>query len=169
MDILEAIYTRRSIRKYSKKKVEDEKIQEIIRAAMYAPSAVNKQPWHFLVIDDRSFFRRIMQVHPHAAMLEEASHAVLICGDEHLCHPPGYWTVDCAAATQNLLLAAHGLGLGAVWLGVHPREERKQGLRELFILPPHIQPFALVSVGYPAEVKPAPDRFRPDRIHYNKW
>ena len=79
------------------------------------------------------------------------------------------WVIDCSAATENILLAAHGIGLGAVWLGLHPREERKQAIRDLFKLPENIQPLSLISIGYPDEVKETPERFKPERIHYNKW
>ncbi len=138
-------------------------------AGMYAPSARNQQPWHFLVIDERSLLDRIREVHPYASMLSGAALAILVCGDESLELSKGYWSVDCAAATQNILLAAHALGLGAVWLGVYPREERQAGIREIFGFPPEIHPFALISVGYPAEERPHPDRFREDRIRWNSW
>jgi len=169
MDLFDAIITRRSIRKYSGEPVSREEIQTILRAAMYAPSANNQQPWHFLVIDDVEMMDQITRIHPYASMLKEASFAILICGDESLELSKGYWAVDCAAATQNLLLAAHGIGLGAVWCGVHPREERKAGLKKLFNLPEHIQPFAVVSIGKPGEEKPVPERFKPERIHWNEW
>lgn len=169
MDLLDAIFTRRSIRKYSGEQVSQGEIQTILKAAMYAPSANNQQPWHFLVIDDVGIMDQIIQVHPYARMLSGASIAVLICGDESLELSKGYWAVDCAAATQNLLLAAHGIGLGAVWLGVHPREERKSGIRKIFNLPDHIQPFAVVSIGKPGEEKPLPERFKQERIHWNEW
>jgi len=93
----------------------------------------------------------------------------LICGDENLHNGPGYWPVDCAAATQNILLAAHSFHLGAVWIGIHPREERKEAISKLMGLPLHVHPFALVAMGIPAEEKAAPDRFKEERIHYNKW
>ena len=169
MDLLEAIFTRRSIRNYSGEEVTQDEIQTILKAAMFAPSANNQQPWHFLIIDDNDIMDKIIQIHPYAKMLSGASYAVLICGDESLELSKGYWAVDCAAATQNLLLAAHGIGLGAVWLGVHPREERKSGIKKLFNLPDHIQPFALVSIGKPGEEKTVPERFKPERIHLNGW
>lgn len=169
MDLFDAIFTRRSIRKYSGEPVSRDEIQTILRAAMYAPSANNQQPWHFLVVDDVEIMDQIVRIHPYAKMLKEASFAVLICGDESLELSKGYWAVDCAAATQNLLLAAHGIGLGAVWCGVHPREERKSALKKLFKLPDNIQPFAVVSIGKPAEEKPIPERFKPERIHWNVW
>jgi len=169
MEVIEAILTRRSIRKYSREKITDKQIGIILKAAMYAPSAMNQQPWHFIVIDDREKLNLIMEVHPYSKMLKEAGLAILVCGDERLQLSKGYWVVDCGAATQNLLLAAHGIGLGAVWLGVHPREERKSGIRKIFHLPDHVQPFSLISIGYPAEEKPVPQRFKPERIHKNTW
>lgn len=169
MEVIEAILTRRSIRKYSREKVTDNQIEIILKAAMYAPSAMNQQPWHFIVIDDREKLNLIMEVHPYSKMLKEAGLAILVCGDERLQLSKGYWVVDCGAATQNLLLAAHGIGLGAVWLGVHPREERKSGIRKIFHLPDHVQPFSLISIGYPAEEKLFPQRFKPERIHKNSW
>ena len=169
MEILDAIFTRRSIRRYSGEQVTEKEVETILKAAMYAPSANNQQPWHFIVVTDRETMNRIMKIHPYASMLSGASLAILVCGDETLELSKGYWAVDCAAATQNLLLAAHGIGLGAVWCGVHPREERKEGLKKLFNLPGHVQPFSLISIGKPGEEKPAPERFKPERIHRNEW
>lgn len=166
---LDWIYTRRSIRKYTGKVIPESTIEEIIKAAMYAPSAVNKQPWHFIVVSERNILDRIREIHPYASFLATASHAILVCGDTELQHDEGYYVVDCGAATQNLLLAAHMLGIGSCWIGVHPREERKKRFAELFGLPDHVQPYALVSLGYPQEEKKIPERFRPDRIHYNTW
>ena len=169
MEILDAIFTRRSIRRYSGEPVSEKEVETILKAAMYAPSANNQQPWHFIVITNRETMNRIMKIHPYASMLSRASLAILICGDETLELSKGYWAVDCAAATQNLLLAAHGIGLGAVWCGVHPREERKAGLKKLFDLPGHVQPFSLISIGKPGEEKSTPERFKPERIHRNEW
>jgi len=126
MDLIEGIFTRRSIRKYTNQTITDEQIELLIKAGMYAPSASNQQPWHFIVINKREILNKIRDVHPYAKMLSEAQLAILVCGDHDLELSKGYWVVDCSAATQNILLAAHGMGLGAVWLGVHPREERKQ-------------------------------------------
>lgn len=169
MEILEGIITRRSIRKYTNQKINNDQVQMLLKAGMYAPSARNQQPWHFMVIDNRDLMNKITEIHPYAKMLSNAQLAILVCGDETLELSSGYWVVDCSAATQNILLAAHGMGLGAVWLGLHPREERKQAIRDLFKLPGHIQPLSLISVGYPDEVKEIPERFKPERIHYNSW
>ena len=167
--VIDAILKRRSIRRYRGEPVDKSKIKELLIAGMYAPSARNQQPWHFLVVDDRGLLERIMEVHPYSSMLSGAALAILVCGDETLEISKGYWAVDCAASTQNILLAAHALGLGAVWLGVYPREERQEGFREIFGLPAHIHPFSLISVGYPAEEKPVPDRYKEERIRWNKW
>ena len=159
----------RSFRKYTDKVIEDEKIVLLLKAAMYAPSAMNKQPWHFLVIDDRDLMLRITEIHQHAGMLKGASHAIVICGDENLHHDEGFWVVDCGAATENMLLAAHALGLGACWIGIQPREARKKAFSKLLKLPEHVKPFALVSVGYPADVRPRPERYHPEKVHLNTW
>ena len=167
--VIDAILMRRSIRRYSSEPVNKSDIDLLLTAAMYAPSARNEQPWHFIVIDDRSLLEQIRRVHPYASMLSGAPLAILVCGDEKLELSKGYWPVDCSAATQNMLLAAHALGLGAVWLGVYPRRERQSDIRKIFNLPAHVQPFALISIGHPAEEKGVPERFKEDRIRWNNW
>ena len=122
MELREAVLNRRSIRKYEKKKVEDDKIKSILQAAMYSPSARNYQPWHFIVINDREILDRVPAVHPYADMIYGAPMAILVCGDRNLEPMDEYLAINCAAATQNMLLTAHDQGLGAVWLGVYPRK-----------------------------------------------
>jgi nitroreductase len=167
--LIDVILKRRSIRKYSGKTVNKSDILLLLKAGMYAPSARNEQPWHFIVIDDRGILNRIREAHPYASMLSDAALAILVCGDENLELSKGYWPVDCAAATENILLSAHALGLGAVWLGVYPRQERQSAISEIFELPSHIQPFSLISIGHPAEEKGVPDRFKEERIRWNGW
>ncbi len=167
--VLEAIYTRRSIRRYAPDPVPEDAIREIIRAGMNAPSAGNEQPWQFVIIDRREILDGIPTVHPHAAMIREAPVAILVCGDLTLETKQGYWVQDCAAATQNMLLAAAALGLGSVWLGVYPRDDRVTGLRRLLGIPETVVPFALLPVGHPAEHKPRKDEFHPERIHRHAW
>lgn len=169
MNALEAILTRRSIRRYENRPVSDEALNELIKYAMYAPSAVNKQPWHFVVLRDKQLFEKIIAFHPHAKMLTNAAAAILICGDEEQAHTPAYWPVDCAAATENMLLAAHAMGLGAVWLGIYPREERIAAMKNLISLPATIHPFSLISIGYPSETPRQTERFNPSKIHWDKW
>lgn len=169
MEVFDAILNRRSIRKYTSDKVSDEQIEKIIEAGMFAPSAVNTKPWHFIVLRSQSIFNSIIEANPNAGMLKQASAAVLICFDEKLQHDKGYGPVDCSAATQNMLLAAHGLGLGACWVGIYPRQNRVDALHKLFELPEHVIPFAVISVGFPNETKNKPQRFLKDRIHWEKW
>ena len=169
MNELDYILNRRSIRKFTDRKIDDALIGKILEAAMHAPSAVNSQPWHFVVVDSREMMDRIMEIHPYTSMFSTASHGVVVCGDEKLQHADGYWVVDCGAATQNLLLAAHTLGIGSCWVGIHPRNERKEAFSRLLELPPHVKPFALVALGYPDEKKPRPVRFRPERVKLNNW
>jgi nitroreductase len=168
---MEAIYKRRSIRKYTGQAVPGEDMEELLRAAMSAPSAGNEQPWHFVVIDDRGLLDQVPRIHPYAQALKSAPVAILVCGDPDLeaRRGWGYWMLDCAAATENLLLAVAAKGLGAVWLGIYPDKERVEGMSRLLDLPPNIVPFALVPVGYPAEQKPREDRYRKERVHYNRW
>jgi len=169
MELMEAILTRRSVRKYIKKEVSKDKIQEILKAAMSAPSAGNQQLWHFVVINDTKILAEIPSFHVHAKMLKDAAFAILVCGDLDLEKHKDMWVQDCAAATQNILLAVRDLGLGAVWLGIFPRENRVTGMKNLTNLPENVMPFSLVSIGYPAEKQEQLNRFKNSRIHYNIW
>ncbi len=169
MDFLDIIMNRRSIRRFKNIMVEKDKIDALIQSAMFAPSAVNRQPWHFIVIDDRTMMTRIMEMHPNSKMLESASHAILVCGDEILQHGPGYWIADCGAATENILLAAKSMNLGSCWIGLYPRENRMTSCKEIFGLPSHVHPFALIAIGYPDEIKEKPERYKPERVFYNRW
>jgi nitroreductase len=169
METVEAILTRRSIRKYTDQPVPDELVAGLLRAAMAAPSAGNQQPWHFIVARDRALLEGIAAFHPYGGMAPQAQLAIVVCGDLHLEQRPGFWVQDCAAATENLLLAAHSLGLGAVWLGIHPRPERVEATQRLFELPDHIVPLSIVPVGYPAEHPGPVDRYDPRRVHHDRW
>ncbi len=169
MDAMECILTRRSIRKYTKEPIPEGVIRELLEAAMSAPSTRNIQPWHFVVINDRDLLNEIPKFHPYSQMLREAPLAILVSGDLNLQSCEGYIVQDCSAATENLLLAAHAKKLGAVWLGIYPREERIAGIRRLLKIPDHILPISLISIGYPAEKKPREERYNQSRVHYNSW
>lgn len=169
MDTLEAIRTRRSIRNYNDQNVEAESIQKILAAGMSAPSAGDEQPWHFIVVTEKRILEEIPRINPYAAMTRDAQVAILICGDLRLERFEGFWVQDCAAATQNMLLAAHALGLGAVWTGIYPMQDRVEGFRKLLNIPVDVIPFALLPLGYPAHEPYKEDRFKKDRIHYNTW
>jgi nitroreductase len=169
MDTLQAIHTRRSIRKYRSDAVPDELVQKLLAAAMQAPSARNQQPWHFVVIDQRQVLAKIPEFMPNAAMAGKAPLGILVCADLNLEKSEGYWVVDCAAATENLLLAAHELGLGAVWCGVYPRQERMAEWKRLLGLPEAVNAHSLVVIGYPAEQPRPENRYRAERVHRNQW
>lgn len=169
MDLFDAIINRRSIRKYKEQAIDNALLEKIIEYGMFAPSAVNKQPWHFLIFRDKNSISKLIEVHPNANMLKNASAGILICFDKKLQHDEGYGPIDCSAATQNMLLAAHGLGLGACWIGIYPRKQRIDVLHKAFKLPEHVIPFAVISVGYPNELKTTPDRFKKNRIHMESW
>jgi len=169
MEALEAILTRRSVRKYQQRPVPDELVQKLLAAAMSAPSARNSQPWHYVLIDDRSLLEQVPAINPYAEMARQAPLAILICADPSLEKSPGYWMLDCAAAAQNMLLAAHALGLGAVWCGVYPRQPRIEGCQRLLGIPEHVVPHSLIVLGYPAEEPPRQDRFLAERVRRNAW
>ncbi|MDX9722975.1 MAG: nitroreductase family protein [Myxococcota bacterium] len=169
MNALQAIATRRSIRKFSDEQVSEETIRALLEAAMAAPSAGNQQPWVFVLVDRRPLLEEISQIHPFAGMAKSAAGAVVVCGDLERERYAGYWVQDCSAATQNLLLAAHALGLGAVWVGIYPSPDRVDSFRRLLCLPASIVPLALVPFGRPAENKAESGRFDELRIHRNTW
>ncbi len=124
---------------------------------------------NLVVIKDRGILDEIPKYHPYSQMLKNAPMAILVCGDEQLQKYKGYWVQDCSAATENILIAAQAKGLGAVWLGVYPTEDRVIAIRKLLGIPEHVIPFSLISIGYPAEQKPRSDRYDASRIHRNKW
>jgi nitroreductase len=170
METLKAIFTRRSIREYTPQAVPDELVQELLEAAMQAPSAGNQQPWHFVLLDAREQLQALADVLPFGKNLQSAPLGVAVCADVKSARYPDYWVQDCSAATQNLLLAAHALGLGAVWLGVYPLEERVAGVKRLLGLPEQIVPLCLVALGYPMVKSEPPDkRFNEARVHHNHW
>lgn len=169
MDALDAIHTRRSIRKFEQRTVPEELVERLLAAAMQAPSARNQQPWQFVVIDDHALLAKIPEFMPNASMVAQAPIAILVCGDLKLEKSEGYWVVDCAAAVQNMLLAAHALGLGAVWCGVYPRPNRMESLKQMLGLPEEVQAHSLVVFGYPDETVRPENRYRTDRVRRNRW
>ena len=169
MDTITALKTRRSIRKYTDQPVSDELIRDIIELGMYAPSAGNAQPWHFIVIRNRQTLDAIPDIHPYAAMTKSATVAILVCADPSLEKYKGRWMLDCSAAAQNILLGAHSKGLGAVWVGIYPEEERMEGMKKLLRLPDQIIPLALIPIGYPAVQASQPDRWNSERVHNETW
>ena len=163
------ILERRSVRRYTAQDVEEKDVKKLLEAGMSAPSAGNERPWHFVVIRDGRTLEGIMEVHPYAKMLKECAGAILVCGDPSLEKYPGFWVQDCSAATENILLMAVQLGLGAVWLGMYPIEDRVKGLRQLIGVPEEVVPFSLVPFGHPAEERKLVDRFDGERVHRERW
>ena len=167
---MKEIFERRSIRKYTDKAVSDESVKELLKAAMAAPSAGNQQTWDFIVVKDRMLIDEIPKFHPNAQMLPGAPAIIIVCGvPEREKKYTGYWVQDCAAATENILIEAQFLGLGAVWLGIYPMEDRVAMMKELFKIPEDIIPFAVISIGHPAFVKEASQRYDEQKIHINIW
>ena len=169
MDAIEAIKTRFSVRNYISKNIPYEIVKEIIELGMNAPSAGNQKPWHFIVIDDKDIMNKIPNFHIHSKMLKKASLAILVCFDINLEKHKGMAVQDCSAATENILIAANAKGLGSVWLGIYPRDERIEGMRELLKIPKNIMPFSLIALGYPKKGYKKERIIEIDRVHYNKW
>ncbi|MCR3921552.1 MAG: nitroreductase family protein [Firmicutes bacterium] len=169
MTLLNIFVTRRSIRKYTDQAVSASQLEELLRAAMSAPTGKNARPWQFVVIQKREVLDGIPAFAPNTAPLKGAAAAIVVCGDLSLDLIPGLWVQDCTAATENLLLAAHAIGLGAVWLNVYPNEERVEKMRAYLEMPEHITPLCVVALGYPDEEKELSDRYDPERVHYDHW
>lgn len=169
MDLFEAIINRRSIRKYTQENVTNEDVNILLRAAMQAPSALNEQPWSFVVVRDQEARDALANDLPYSKMAKHAPVVIVVCGDLDEEKASGFWVQDCSAAIENMLLAAHGRDLGAVWCGIHPVKEREDIVRNILKLPDNIVPFALVPIGHPDQDLGEVNRFRADRIHHDKW
>jgi nitroreductase len=169
MEGLETIMTRRSVRAFTEKPVEDGDVETLLRAAMAAPSAGNQQPWRFVVVTDRDTLERMSTTSPFAECLKEAPLAIVVCADQTVEKHVGFWVQDCSAATQNILLAAHGLGLGGVWLGYYPVRERVGALSSLLGLPDGITPLCVVPIGYPSEDLAPAQRYEEAHVHFGRW
>lgn len=172
MPVLDAIYTRASVRSYTDQPVEPEKIEQILRAGMSAPTARNQQPWAFVVVDDKEVMTQLADSLPYAKMLASAPVAIVVCGDMSRTlegEGAAYWIQDASAATENILLAAHGLGLGAVWTGAYPTMERVRAIRSVLGLPAQIVPLNVIPMGYPQGETAPKDKWKPENIRKNNW
>lgn len=170
MDVLDAIFARRSVRKYQQTALSEAQIDTLLRAAQAAPSTVDNRDWYFMVLRERKNLDIIIDLKAGGAdMLKEAPLAIMVCGDLNLAYKsrPDYWIQDCSAATQNILLAATGMGLGSVWLGVYPNMERVEALQKAFQLPDHLVPLCVVAVGYPAEEKQPNARYEAEKVYFD--
>lgn len=165
MNTLEAIMTRRSIRKFKDTPISDEQIKTILAAAMQAPSAGDGRPWHFIVTRDAQKLEALAEkVDNGNAMIKEAQAAILLCSNESKEGFPGFYPQDCACAGQNIYLAAHELGLGTVWVATWNVPPRIQGCEEVLNIPEGLKPFALFPIGIPNEDLGAEDRYNEDLI-----
>ena len=164
-------FGRRSIRLYSSAAVSEAMVEKLLESAMAAPSAAGKDPWRFVVIRNRPTLLEISTALPNGQMLASAALGIAVCGDLQAAHDQqlSYLLQDCSAAVENLLLCAHILGLGACWLGVHPREQRVNALKRILSLPPSVIPVAAIAIGHPAESKEPRTRFNRGYVHVEKW
>lgn len=169
--VINNIMTRTSVRRFTAQAIASDTLQTILKAGMAAPTAKNIQPWSFVVVTERAVLDSLQATHPYSN-LATATAAIIVCGDMQKYDDDTirqYWIQDCSAATENILLAAHGLGLGAVWCGVYPSQERVAGVRRVLSLPGNIMPLNLIAMGYPDGEQTPKDKWNPDVIHYQKW
>lgn len=166
---MKEIFSRRSIRRFTTDPVTDEQLEKLLRAAMQAPSACNEQPWEFIVIRDKNTMNAIRRIQPFTRPLMTADCAVVVCGDVRRQRFEGFWIQDCAAAMQNLLLEAEHLGLGAVWMGLYPMMQCVEKIKPLLSLPESIMPLGIAAIGNPEKRIDSEDRYRSDRVHFEKW
>ena len=164
MERLHWIFKRRSIRRFVDRPVEKEKVELLLKAAMAAPSASNRQPWRFVVITRRELLNKLADIHRYAKMLYEAPLCICVCGNTEAKH----WVQDCSAAMENLLLADANLDLGGVWLGVHPNAELEEAIKEVLEIPAGYAPLGMAALGYPGETKPAQTRYDEDKVEYRE-
>ncbi len=168
---LDCIMTRTSVREYTDKQVPDSIVETLLKAAMAAPTAMNKQPWHFVVVTDKAVREAIAQADQYIRA-KEAPLVIVACGDlakEEDGEGRDFWIQDVSAATENILLAAHAQGLGAVWCGIHPIKAREKAIADILGLPKDIVPLSAVCIGYPAHEHQPKDKWNPKAVHYDKY
>lgn len=171
---IDCIMTRASVRSYTDRQVEDSTINKILRAGMAAPTAANQQPWQFVVVTEQNLKDSISSAFEYAKMVEHCSFAVVVCGDmDNLFKGDtpdgGFWVQDCSAASENMLLAAHALGLGGVWCGIYPLKDRETRLRDILNLPAGLTPLNVIAFGYPSQPATPKDKWSSAKVHYNSF
>ena len=169
MEVMEAIKTRRSIRKYQDKAIDENILHDLLDAGFCAPSAMNFRPVHFVVIQKKDQLKKVSACGMFTKMIKNASCCIVVVGDTKKQKIHDLLVNDCSAAIENILLAAHGFGLGAVWCGVPEKRGLDRKIKELIELPDKMQAFGLIAVGYPDEIKDGKDRYEESKIHYEKW
>jgi nitroreductase len=163
---LNIIFSRRSIRAYTGEPLSQQDINSLLQAGMAAPSGSNRKPWHFVVVTEPAVLKALAAAHPFGKMIANAGLGIAVCGDPAI---SDWWVQDCSAATENILVAAAGLGLGGVWLSSHGRPEREQAIREVLGIPETIGVLSLLSIGHPREEKAARTQFDAAKVHPNGW
>ncbi|EYE89512.1 NADH dehydrogenase [Fervidicella metallireducens AeB] len=168
---MKVIFNRRSIRKYKDRPVENEKVDKLLRAAMQAPSAGNQQPWEFIVVQEKDNLKKLSGMSPYSKLIADAPVAFVLLANEDRMKFPENWQQDMGAAAQNILLEAVELGLGAVWLGVAPLEDRVNYVKKMFNLQDTLKPYCVIALGYPAEGEENKfiDRYDETRVHFEKF
>ncbi len=161
------ILARRSIRKFHDNPITDDQLDTMLKAAMAGPSANNRRPWHFIAVRDRSILNRIAEIHPYAKMCYEATAAIMVCGDPEI--SSRYWSQDCSAATENILLAGTAMGLGTCWLAMDSEHPLTRELKDLLNVPDHIEILSGVAIGYPAEQKKPRSQYESAKVHFERW
>lgn len=169
MELIECIKKRRSVRKFINKEVSHNDIETMLDCAMSAPSARNQQAWRFVVIDDREILDKIADHMIHAKMCKTANKAIIVCSVVEDEMQELYWVPDSSAATQNILLCATALGIGSVWVAIHPRKEKVNFIKELLQLPQNIEPLSLIPLGYPDEEKKPSNRYDENKVYFNRY
>ena len=169
--ILENIHSRKSVRNFIEgKTIPKEDMEILMKAAMAAPTAVNLQPWHFVIIDNRTGLDSLSKGLPYAKMLTKASAAIIVCGDSSIkAGDMTFWELDCSLASANILLAAEAMGLGAVWTAVYPSPKNIEFVKQYLQLPDNIIPLNVIPIGYPTGDDKAKDKYKTEKVHYNKW
>ncbi len=165
--VVDNMLNRKSVRKYSNKPVEQDKIDLIVKSAMSAPSAKNLQPWEFLVVTDKNLLKQIAKYIPNASYSKKSQFAIIVCGDKNVSEK--FWIQDCSAVTENILLVVESLDLGAVWCAVYPYEDKVEKIQKLFKLPDNIVPLNVIPVGYPKKKETPKQKYNPKKVHTNSW
>lgn len=171
-NVIRSIMSRTSVRSYTGQTIQKKDLETIVKAGMSAPTAVNKQPWAFVVIDNKEMMNKLAEQLKNASMLKNAAAAIVVCGDLSLAltgEGQEYWIQDCSAATENILLAAHSMGYGAVWCGIYPNKERMKVLYSELSLPENVIPLNIIPIGVPDKKNEPKDKWKPERLHWNKW
>lgn len=163
---IENIFARKSVRQYTEQKVEQATLELLIKAGMAAPTGMNKQPWEFIIVTDRAILEKFAALLPYAKMAAKAPAAIVVAGNPKVSE---YWYLDCSAATQNILLAAESLGLGAVWTAAYPYEKNMNIIKEVLSIPEPYLPLCLIPLGYPKSETKAKDKWKPEKVHQNGW